>query len=68
MSSAATHPNPNPHGWKSWRDIPDSLIPTSSKRDPNNKIYGTRAYINLRKQQIWMQAMDNTFIYLTINL
>ncbi len=46
----------NPYGWKSWTDIPDSMIPTTSRRDPNNKIYSTKTYINLRKQQIWFQV------------
>ncbi|CAG2173628.1 unnamed protein product [Oppiella nova] len=64
MSAGSAHPNPNPHGWKSWRDIPDSMIPTTSKRDPNNPIYGTRKYVDYRKQQIWFQIPDGVPVFL----
>ncbi|CAG2104236.1 unnamed protein product [Medioppia subpectinata] len=64
LSAGAANPNPNPHGWQSWRDIPDSMIPTSSRRDPNNPIYGTRRYVNFRKKQIWSQIPDGTPVYL----
>jgi hypothetical protein len=63
-SAGAAHPNPNPHGWKSWRDIPDSMIPTTSKRDPDNPIYGTRTYVDYRKKQIWFQIPDGVPVFL----
>lgn len=46
----------NPNGWTSWKDIPDSIIPTTSTIDPDNDIYKERHYINLRKKQIWYQV------------
>ncbi|XP_054156826.1 uncharacterized protein LOC128955202 [Oppia nitens] len=64
LSAGAAHPDPNPHGWKSWRDIPDSMIPTTSKRDPNNPIYGTRKYVDYRKQCIWYQINNGVPVYL----
>ena len=71
-AAGAANPNPNPHGWKSWRDIPDSMIPTTSKRDPDNPIYKTRKYVNYRKQQIWFQVCTTRLtynaIYLNLNL
>lgn len=52
----------NPHGWTSWQDIPDSIIPTTSTIDPNNDIYKERHYIDLRKKQIWYQvSMTNRY-------
>lgn len=67
-AAGAANPNPNPHGWKSWRDIPDSMIPTTSKRDPNNPIYGTRKYVDYRKQQIWFQVLYPTYTSLRPSL
>ena len=54
----------NPNGWKSWQDIPDSMIPTTSKIDPDNDIYKERHYINLRKKQIWYQVIECTINFL----
>lgn len=41
--------------WRTWRDVPDSLIPTTSWRDPDNPVYQSQKFINLRKKQIFYQ-------------
>ena len=46
----------NTYGWKSWKDIPDEMIPKTSPIDIDNEIYKTKQYINLRKKQIWYQV------------
>ncbi|RWS23353.1 hypothetical protein B4U80_13397 [Leptotrombidium deliense] len=63
-SSAAAAPGKEKVLYKRWQDIPDSMIPTTSKRDPHNTIYRTRDYINFRKQQIFFQQKDGIPIYL----
>lgn len=39
-------------------EIPDSLIPTESKRDPGNPVYQTRRWVNFKKKQILFQQQD----------
>lgn len=49
--------------WKRWQDVPDHLIPKSSKRDPDNGIYADPEYINFRKRQIWFQLPDGKLVW-----
>ena len=50
--------------WKSWKDVPDSLVPTYSLRDPNNTVYSDPRYIALKKKQIWAQSRMDVPSYL----
>jgi hypothetical protein len=50
--------------YKRWQDVPDSLIPKTSKRDPENPIYSHPRYINYRKKQIFYQQEDGIPVYL----
>lgn len=50
--------------WKTWKDVPDSLIPMNSKRDPENAIYSNQTYINLRKKQIFFRRPVDLPVYL----
>ena len=54
MSSVPHHGNVNPHGWKSWKDIPDSALPPCP--DPSNGLYETNVYKKLQKKRIWYQV------------
>ncbi|RWS12538.1 hypothetical protein B4U79_17444 [Dinothrombium tinctorium] len=49
--------------FKSWKEIPDELIPTTSKRDPHNAIYRHPKYIAFRKKQIFFQQDDGVPLY-----
>ena len=44
----------NPHGWKSWKDIPDSALPASP--DPTNGVYETPEYKKIQRKRIWYQV------------
>ncbi|KAH9406997.1 hypothetical protein TYRP_013267 [Tyrophagus putrescentiae] len=61
MSSVPHHGNVNPHGWKSWKDIPDSALPPCP--DPSNGLYETNVYKKLQKKRIWYQIPDGTPVY-----
>lgn len=50
--------------WKSWKDVPDHLIPTSSWRDPDNPIYAHPKYVKMRKQQLFAQRPCGLPVYL----
>ena len=50
--------------WKTWRDVPDELIPKTSWRDPDNPIYSSQKFINLRKKQIFYQRPCDLPLYL----
>lgn len=50
----------NPHGWKNWRDIPDSALPKSP--DPTNAVYETEQYKRVQKKRIWYQVCFSTFL------
>ena len=50
--------------WKTWRDVPDHLIPTSSWRDPDNPIYAHPKYIKMRKMQLFWQRPCDLPVYL----
>lgn len=50
--------------WKSWKDVPDTLIPTSSKRDPENPVYSNPKYIAFRKKQIYFSRPVDLPVYL----
>ena len=49
--------------YERWQDVPDHLIPTTSKRDPDNEIYSHPNYIKYRKNQIFFQQDDGVPIY-----
>lgn len=49
-------------------DIPDELIPRSSKRDPNNRVYETRRWVNFKKKQILFSQNDGVPNYLRTRL
>lgn len=49
-------------------DIPDELIPRYSKRDPDNQVYRTRAWVNFKKKQILFQQQDGVPNYLRTRL
>ncbi|KAI2801515.1 hypothetical protein RDWZM_008497 [Blomia tropicalis] len=59
--SSVPSSNVNPHGWKSWKDIPDSALPKCP--DPTNGIYETDTYKKLQKKRIWYQIPDGTPVY-----
>ncbi|KAH7642897.1 hypothetical protein DERF_010805 [Dermatophagoides farinae] len=59
--SAAPAPKPNPHGWKSWKDIPDSELPACP--DPTNPLYELQQYKNIQKKRIWYQMNEHIPIY-----
>lgn len=42
----------------SIHDVPDELVSQYSKRDPDNKIYQTRRWVNFKKKQILFQQRD----------
>ena len=50
--------------WKSWRDVPDDLIPKTSWRDPDNPVYSHPTFIANRKKQIWFQRPCGLPVYL----
>lgn len=45
-------------------DIPDEMVRTYSRRDPNNKIYQTRRWVNFKKRQILYNQPDGIPNYL----
>lgn len=45
-------------------DIPDSMVPTEIKRDPDNKIYKTRRWYDFKKSQILHTQNDGVPCYL----
>lgn len=49
--------------FKSIHEIPDSWVVTKSKRDPDNKIYETRRYMNRKKAQILFSQNDGIRTY-----
>lgn len=53
-----------PTKYHSIHEIPDELVQTYSKRDPNNKIYETRRWVNFKKKQILYQQNDGVPNYL----
>lgn len=53
--SAAPAAKPNPHGWKSWKEIPDSALPPCP--DPTNPLYELDQYKNIQKKRIWYQVI-----------
>lgn len=53
-----------PTKYRTIHDIPDELIPTYSKRDPDNQIYKTRRWVNFKKKQILFQQQDGVPNYL----
>lgn len=50
--------------YNSIHEIPDELIKTYSKRDPNNPLYRTRRWVNFKKRQILYQQNDGVPNYL----
>ncbi|KAH9418565.1 uncharacterized protein LOC113789438 [Dermatophagoides pteronyssinus] len=60
--SAAPAAKPNPHGWKSWKEIPDSALPPCP--DPTNPLYELDQYKNIQKKRIWYQMNPHIPIYL----
>lgn len=44
--------------YHSIHEVPDELIKTYSKRDPNNPVYRTRRWVNFKKKQIMFQQND----------
>ena len=50
--------------WKSWKDVPDHLIPRTSWRDPDNPVYAHPQFVKMRKQQLFMQRPCDLPIYL----
>lgn len=44
--------------YQSIHEIPDELVKTYSKRDPNNPLYKTRRWVNFKKKQILFQQND----------
>ena len=44
--------------FKTWKDVPDSMVPTTSARDPGNPLYRHPRWIKLKKQQIWAQQIN----------
>ncbi|OTF69509.1 hypothetical protein BLA29_002023 [Euroglyphus maynei] len=59
--SAAPAAKPNPHGWKSWKEIPDSALPACP--DPTNPLYELEQYKNIQKKRIWYQMNPHIPIY-----
>lgn len=53
-----------PTKYRTIHDIPDELIPTYSKRDPDNMLYKTRRWVNFKKKQILFQQQDGVPNYL----
>lgn len=59
--------------YTSIHDIPDELVPTTSWRDPDNPVYRTRRFVNLRKKQIlyaqdphapsYLKTKENRYLY-----
>lgn len=45
-------------------EIPDSMVATSSKRDPDNQLYKTRRWVNFKKKQILFAQQDGIPNYL----
>lgn len=46
--------NVNPHGWKSWQDVPDTALPKCP--DPTNQLYETKEYKTVQKKRVWYQV------------
>ena len=44
--------------WHTIDEIPDELIQTYSKRDPDNMIYQTRRWVNFKKKQLLFSQND----------
>lgn len=61
MGNGGSHPKTKYH---SIDDIPDSMIRTYSKRDPDNKVYQTRRWVNFKKKQILYNQPDGIPNYL----
>jgi len=59
--SSVPSKNVNPYGWKGWRDIPDSALPSCP--DPTNGLYETDLYKRVQKKRIWYQIPDGVPIY-----
>jgi phosphatidate phosphatase APP1 len=53
-----------PTKYRTIHDIPDELIPRTSKRDPENMMYQTRRWVNFKKKQILFQQQDGVPNYL----
>ena len=51
----------NPHGWKSWKDIPDSALPPCP--DPTNGIYETERYKRVQKKRIWYKVISDLYVF-----
>lgn len=52
----------------SIHDIPDEMVQTYSKRDPDNKLYQTRRWVNFKKKQILFQQKDGVPHYMRTTL
>lgn len=53
-----------PTKYHSIQDIPDEMVKTYSKRDPNNPIYKTRRWVDWKKKQILYSQNDGIPPYL----
>lgn len=53
-----------PTKYFSIHDIPDEMVQTYSKRDPDNKFYQTRRWVNFKKKQILYTQQDGVPSYL----
>ncbi|KAF7488524.1 hypothetical protein SSS_05118 [Sarcoptes scabiei] len=60
--SALTYVRPNPKGYKSWKEIPDSELPKSP--DPTNPLYDTPGYKRIQKKRIWYEMNPDVPVYL----
>lgn len=49
--------------FSSIHEVPDEWVATSSNRDPYNKVYETRRYINKKKKQFLFQQQDGVPVY-----
>lgn len=47
-----------PTKYHSIHEIPDELVQQWSKRDPDNKLYQTRRWVNFKKKQILYAQQD----------
>jgi len=53
-----------PTKYHSIDEIPDELVQKYSKRDPNNPLYRSRRWVNLKKRQILFGQLDGVPIHL----
>lgn len=58
------HGATRPTKYFSIDDIPDSMVKTYSKRDPNNMLYKTRRWVDFKKEQILYTQPDGVPIHL----